>query len=98
MASIESLSEGEWNSIIVLTSDLCIANAVPRIVRLLFLSVLSCVVLAFRDFSLLTTHFRGAYCIRPVYVSMAHVKNTFYADVFLAYIFSLRDRLLKNEV
>ena len=29
----------------------------------------------------------AAYCMPLLYVDMAHVKNTFYADVFLAYIF-----------
>jgi hypothetical protein len=41
--------------------------------------------LAFRDFSSLRTHFRAAYCIRLLYAFIAHVKNAFYADVFLAY-------------
>jgi hypothetical protein len=27
-----------------------------------------------------------AYCMRLIYADMAHVKNTFYADAFLAYI------------
>ena len=38
--------------------------------------------LAFRDFSSLRTHFRAAYRIRLLYVIMAYVKHTFYADAF----------------
>jgi len=44
----------------------------------------------------LRTHFWAAYYTRLVYVFMAYVKNTLYADVFLAYkviAFSLRDPL-----
>jgi hypothetical protein len=57
--------------------------------------------LAFRDFSSLRTHFRAAYCMRLLYAFMTHVKNTFYADVFLAYkviAFSLRDRLWRRDL
>jgi hypothetical protein len=43
-------------------------------------------VLAFRDIPSLRTHFPGgAYCMILLYVFIAHVKNTFYADAFLAY-------------
>ena len=42
-----------------------------------------------------------SYCMLLLYAIMTYVKNTFYADAFLAYkiiAFSLRDSAMKNEV
>jgi hypothetical protein len=38
--------------------------------------------LAFRDFSSLTTYFQPSICMRLLYVSMAHVKTKFDAEIF----------------